>query len=561
MLIAFDFSIFINLKKPRYNIPGGVQPTNRLGKPAPNPQFKQPRPAAPKAFDLHAARRSGQREEEENPHKRRRTSGPHTISNGSSRSPIDLDGAPAPENRHSVLSSTKSGQSQTRDEYDRSVSLGGQPGLADVRRVNRMMKYNPRNRKGSSDNKPDPTNGHPRFKTEGFDRIDSEDQNDRISDDEDSLEVKFVGHGRSSKPNKSLEVQIQGSEGSPYKRPQGQIAAASIKSNGPPLETASRYFQSNRGRILDQEDYQIGRQAPHMTGRPKQNLSLLSQDDQDELSTDQYGHVEHANTAQKLLRRNQPAKHGDKEGQDIANNFVDSSEDEISNKKMDIVPGTYGRSKISPRNPQGEDSYIIHQLFSETEKWLLPEHLRRWIMVHDKTAGLLAFYERENELVFQFSTKELERIELANGYTKMVLHKSRTQVAARSTHFYVELGSPDECEQLFENLKSRDSVIGRIPKSRSVSMTLPLIVPSLMFSAKIWTKCSRMWPRSQFKPRGKDQLNKKIRRMFAWRKLEPRRDLVKAGSMTLSPGPLPMVATIEAAILNVGSDRKVLQKK
>ena len=146
VLIAFGFSTFTNLKKPRYNIPGGVRPTNRLGNPAPNPQFKQPRPAAPKAFDLRAAWRSGQREEEEIPNKRRRTSGPHTISNGSSRSPIELDGASAQENRHSALSSTKSGQSQTRDEYGRSSSLGGQPGLAEVRRLNRMMKFNSENR-------------------------------------------------------------------------------------------------------------------------------------------------------------------------------------------------------------------------------------------------------------------------------------------------------------------------------------------------------------------------------------------------------------------------------
>ena len=425
-----------------------------------------------------------------------------------------------------------------------------------------MMKFNSRNRKGSSDNKPDPTMGHPRFKTEGFDRIDREDQNDRISDDEDGAEVKIVGHRRPAKPNKSLEVQIQGSQGSPYRRPQGQITnAASSNSNSSPPETASQYFQSDRGQIRDREDYKSRRQAPRMTSHAKHDLSLLSQDDQDELSTDQYGDVEHANTAQNLLRKRQPAKTGDREGQGMTINFADSSEDEISNKKHDIAPGTYGPSRTKTRKHQEQDSYVLHQLFSETKKWLLQEHLRRWTMVHDKSAGLLSFHTPDDELVFQFSTKELEKIEIAEGYRKMVLHKSRTQVAAGAIHFYVELGSPDECEQLFENLKSRDSVIGKIPKSRSVSTTLSLIYPNSPFLAKIWTKFSEMWPRSQFKPRDKDQLSRKKRKMFAWRKPEPRRDLVKVGSMTTNPGPLPTGATMKLALLNGAPDRKVSQKK
>ncbi|PVH76573.1 hypothetical protein DL98DRAFT_657386 [Cadophora sp. DSE1049] len=446
---------------------GAFRPYNSLvSNPNPNPKHKPQRPVSQKAkaFDLTGDARSS-RLESGNPAKRQR------IDPGSSNRPIDLDVASPQNVRQSVPSSTWSGQSHSRSGQERNTYYGAYEGVREHRKVEETVRppKKQRTRNGSAtDNRNGLINGHQRFNPESFDQIEREDQNDRISDGDDGDEVKIIGHRRPLKPNKILEVQIQGSEGSRYERPQGQKPyATSTNSNNPPSETAqaSRYFHSDRGPLRDQVDSKASRQVPRMTNRAKQDLSLLSQDDQDELSTDQYGNAEHASTAQRFLRRSQPTKPGDREGQGPAIDAGDSSEDEISNKQVDIIPGRYGPSKTNSRKPQGEDVYVVHQVFSESKKWLLEEQLQRWMMVHDISAGLLSFFDRSNELVFQFSTKELERIELASGYKKMVLHKSRTQAAAGSTHIYVEVGSSDECEQLFENLKRHDSVIGKIPKT------------------------------------------------------------------------------------------------
>ncbi|KAH7388988.1 hypothetical protein BKA64DRAFT_127053 [Cadophora sp. MPI-SDFR-AT-0126] len=443
----------------------GFKPYNSLGS-NPNPKHKPQPPVSQKAkaFDLTGEARSS-RLENGNPVKRQR------IDTGSSTLPIDLDVASPQNVRQSVPSSTWSGQSHSRSGQERNTKFGTFESVREYRKVEETVRPpKQRNRNGSAtDNISGVISGHQRFSRDVFDNIHREDKTDRISDGDDGEDVKIVERRPHKKSNKSLQIQIQGSEGSPYEKPQGQKPfRTSTHSNSPPIETAqaSRYFQSDRSPLRDQEDLHARRPVSRMAKSIKQDLSLLSQDDQDELSTDQYGNAEHASTAQRLLRRSQPTIPGARAGQHTSINLSESSEDEISNKKVDIVPGKYGSSKTNSRKPQGEDSYLIHQVFSEAKKWLLGEELQRWTMVHDKSAGLLSFLDRTDALVFQFPTKELERIELASGCSKMVLHKSRTQAAAGSIHIYIEVGSADECEQLIENLKKKDSVIGKILKER-----------------------------------------------------------------------------------------------
>ncbi|KAK0130284.1 hypothetical protein ONS96_000807 [Cadophora gregata f. sp. sojae] len=427
---------------PRYIHSGGPKPINRLVNHAALPQTKQPRPVSQKAkaFDLTGDAKSS-RLEYGYPAKRQR------LDNGSSNRPIDVDNTSPQNTRQSVPSSTWSGHSRSRDGQEANTYHGAYESVREHRKVEETVRPPKKQRKrngSATDKRLALINGHQRFDPESFDQIAKEDQNDLISDDDAGEDWKIVGPKQPIKSNTRLEIQIQGSEGSSHGRPRGQKGyATSTNPKSSSLETAqaSRFFR-------------------------KEDPSLLSQDDQDELSTDQYGNAEHVNIAQRLLRKGQPAKSGDRESHGIAINVGDSSEDEISTKKNDITPGKYGPSRTKSKKPEAEDSYIIHQVFSEVKKWLLQGQLERWILVHDKSAGLLTFYNRSDDQVLQFRTKDVEKIEIADRHNKMVFHKSRNHTAAFSTHIYVEFTSSDECEQLFENLKIKDMTIGRLSKDR-----------------------------------------------------------------------------------------------
>ncbi|KAH7324072.1 hypothetical protein BKA65DRAFT_406693, partial [Rhexocercosporidium sp. MPI-PUGE-AT-0058] len=230
----------------------------------------------------------------------------------------------------------------------------------------------------------------------------------------------------------------------------------------------SRYFPSTRGSSRHQGDSREQPQGSRTNSRAEQDHSLLSQDDRDELSTDQFGNAKHADTAQRLLKKNQPSKLRDQGDQGVPVNLDDSSEDEIS--KPDIEPGKYGCSQGNPQQARGEDSYTVLQVFSETAKWLLPGGPSRWVMEHNTKAGVLSVYDASDKLILQIPTKELDKIEVSDRGSKMVLHKSRSQMAKGAINVFIEMRSTDECEQLFRSLKSIDPALRRIPKPQSVSI-------------------------------------------------------------------------------------------
>ncbi|KAG4437207.1 hypothetical protein IFR05_007296 [Cadophora sp. M221] len=437
---------------------GAPRPVNRLAgssKPNPNPPYKSHRPGMPKPFDLTSDESRGRRRDE-HPAKRQR------VDNGSSTSPIDVDRQSSYNSKYSGPSSTRSGHSQTLPGRDGSAIFGTRDAsLQEARNVDKSMKPpRSRNRNGATDNNIPVINGSQRFNRDSFDQNAREDKNDRISDDE----ITITETGPPRKPNNKVEVQIPAYEGSAFRKSPRQKANGNRRiSNSLPMEIASPYFPSDPASSQDQRDSREKKQVDRTNSRVKEDHSLLSQNDRDELSLDQYGNTEHANTAQRLLRESQPIKRGEEESQDSPIHVEDLSEDEIS-KNPDIIPVNYGASKSKPRNIHEEESYTVHQVLSAKVKWLSPDKMSYWTMALNKSESLLSFYDAFNKLVLEFPSHEIESVEVADPGNLIVFHRSRAQTAAGAIRIYIQMHNSHDCQRLFESLHSLDHTLKQIPK-------------------------------------------------------------------------------------------------
>ncbi|XMA09848.1 hypothetical protein WAI453_002639 [Rhynchosporium graminicola] len=437
--------IIVNFLQP---IPGGPKPHNSLARPSQpknNPTIRPhhsrtslERPGLPKSFDLTGRDTSRSRGHDENPAKRQRSN------DGSSRSPIDLEETWTRQSKHSEQASVRSGHSQTLQSRDTSASFGARDSnLQEIRKVDQTMKLpNLRQRKGAAmDKNPHMTlsvsNGHHRFAQQYV----GEDENDRISD-----------YGSSTKPGGSLSKRgetLTGWEGTSSQGPPRQAAngGSRIPSRGMETEEVSRHFRPNGGRA-------------------EKGLDQLSQGDQDELSVDTRGDVEHGKVTQKLPKHNRVVKGAFSKTRVPSFELEDSSEDDLS-KKADIQPTKYGPTKANNQRKHDIESFQVHQVLSETMKWLLPAALSQWALEINKSMGTLSVIDASEQLVFQFPTKDVEKFEFANGNSLVVLHKSRAVNSVRDTKIFIEMHSYDDFQQLFQSLKSLHPTISRLPKETS----------------------------------------------------------------------------------------------
>ncbi|KAL2062606.1 hypothetical protein VTL71DRAFT_5678 [Oculimacula yallundae] len=419
--------------------PGGMKPMNRLGespKQNPNPNSNFQRPALPKIFDLTSNGSHG-RQYNENPAKRQR------VDDGSSASPIDLEEDESPlQSRQIGPTSNKSGHSRTLQSHGTSAGVEARVSSSqEFRNVQHSMKPpSSRNRNG----KPPVINGSHRFNRNVVGQYVGEDESDLISDDGSSTK-----NGTAGKSSKKTELQISGYQGSANRPPSRQLANGTNRlSARPRAETAkvSPHFGANGSRAEDSHEY-------------------LSQDDRDELSMGSPGDMEHANTARKLLKANHIANRVSPKSRKVHIDMEESSEDEFS-KTGDIPPGKYVSSKSSSGQNRGDESYPVFQLLSEKVHWLLPDEPSPWSLELNTRERFLAVYNNSEQQVIGFPSREIEKIECDETGNKIVLHKSRTQTAARATKIYIEMHTHDDTLQLMESLKALDSTLVKMLKPR-----------------------------------------------------------------------------------------------
>ncbi|KAJ5050917.1 uncharacterized protein L3040_002784 [Drepanopeziza brunnea f. sp. 'multigermtubi'] len=456
------------------NLGGGVQPINRLANKTTIPANKS---LKPKTFDLtsgpeHDASRQP-------PSKRQRVEG---TTHGTA---IDIEETPQPSS-HRATSSQRSGHSRERNGSGRTFSLGERR-VPEQQKVESFMKV-PRGRKdrkkrangsterypsaasrqnteepfsaltGSLDKPPTVISGPHRFSNSFIERH-QDNADDPIFDEE----TETVSTSKKAGPMSNRDTGPKFQDASSH-----EFTLKPKFSGNTRLRQAQENFKAGPSRTSTGETswhfadpgprgmgvsslHSVSSSAVPIASRAaKQQINKSDHDSEIDELVDPDLHPAHELLKSHKIQKQSPANSNEENSRKQSFTVDESSEDETG-KSADIAPTKYGSSKTKAKNVLGEELYKVSQFFSESNDWLLKELTRSGVLKHDKNSGLLAFAAEDTPRI-EFSSNKVERIESCRTSSKMVIHKPRDQDGAPK--LYIEFGSSDLCQQLYEELKS-----------------------------------------------------------------------------------------------------------